>query len=50
MAQVVQFQLLPEQVEDLSLIHYKIKEELDLTHDDFRLNGAKEVSMLVNES
>jgi len=41
MAQVVQFQLLPEQVEDLSLIHFKIKEELDLTHDDFSFEWRK---------
>ena len=41
MAQVVQFQLLPEQVEDLSLIHFKIKEELDLKHDDFSFEWRK---------
>ena len=41
MAQVVQFQLLPEQVEDLSLIHFKIKEELDIKHDDFSFEWRK---------
>ena len=41
MAEVVQFQILPEQVDDFALIHAKIKSELALTHDDFTFEWRK---------
>lgn len=41
MSKSVQFQILPEQVEDTAFLHHKIKEELNLNHDDFLFEWKK---------
>lgn len=41
MSKSVQFQILPEEVGDHSLLHKRIKDELQLTHDDFHFEWKK---------
>ena len=41
MSQTVQFQILPEQVQDLAFLKHKIKEELGLNSDDFKFDWKK---------
>ena len=41
MSQTVQFQILPEQVQDLVFLKHKIKEELGLNSDDFQFVWKK---------
>ena len=41
MSQTVQFQILPEQVQDLAFLKHKIKEELGLNSDDFQFVWKK---------